>query len=348
MRVGFDVSALVRPFPPGIVRVVGELLGALERRRQIEVVRLAPEAGETLRAFRGRSLPRLVNELGLAGLHSSTSAFPWRAGGKRVQTIHELPWRHGCRENAGPSHRLWATLGPLAADRVVVPSQHVASDLARRLLPGRARIRVVPWGVGAPFQGAPPPNVVDEVVLERLRLSGDPIALCVGAVRAKKELASVLRGVAELRAMDRGVLQVVVTGPETPDLRRDLGLASQLGLGRFVLTVGSVSDDELASLLRLASVVPVLSSSEGFALPVLEALACGTPVLVPAASAQSEIAGEAGIVVDPCSESSVAEGLIRALAERERLRSALTERARAFTWDATADKVEALWKELVP
>jgi len=90
----------------------------------------------------------------------------------------------------------------------------------------------------------------------------------------------------------------------------------------------------------------VLSRSEGFALPVLEAMACGTPVLVAENSAQAEVAGDLGIAVDPDDPRSVADGFERAFAERESLRCRLSARAREFDWDRSAASVEALSEEI--
>jgi glycosyltransferase involved in cell wall biosynthesis len=346
MRIGLDVSPLARPHPPGVVRAVAGLARALEERGRLEIVRLAPEAGESLRSWRHKKLARLARELRLDGLHSTVSAFPLGAACPRVQTVHELPWRHGVRENAGVRHRLWVALGPLAAERVLCPSEHVARDVRRRILPGAARVRVVPWGCGAPFAPDTPLDEVDELRLVRYRLGEDPIALCVGAVRAKKNLAALLHGLAELVKRRGPRYQIVVTGPDTPDLRRDLGLAARLGLNRYVSTPGPIEETDLPALLRLSTVVPVLSRSEGFAFPVLEAMACGTPVIVPRHSAQSELAGPAGIEVEASDPSAVAEALARAHAERHALRAALLERAAQFTWERTAERVEALWKEI--
>lgn len=343
-RIGFDVSPLVVAHPPGVVRATDGLVRALEARDDVEVVRLKPEGD--LRAWRHRRLPELVRELGLAGIHSPVSSFPRRGPGARVQTVHELPWKHGVRENAGWKHRALAAFGPLRADAVICPSEHVARDLRGTALGGRAKIHVVPWGVSAAFADEPPLGVVDEIVLGRYRLGQDPLALCLGAVRAKKNLAAVLRGLAELVARKGARVQIVVTGDDTPDLRRDLGLVSQLGLARFVSTPGRIAEEHLPSLLRLASVVPVLARSEGFAFPVLEALACGTPVLVPHNSAQSELAGSAGIVVDPDAASSVADGFVRALAERESQRAERVARAAEFTWPRCAERVAAIWKAI--
>ena len=345
-RVGFDCSPLVVPHSRGLARVTRALVEALERRGRIEVVRLTPEKGVPLRAWRQRELPRAVERLQLAGLHSPLSAFALRGPGQRVQTVHELPWRHGVRENADLRHRLWASLATWRAATVVCPSEHVARDLARTALAAHGRVRVIPWGVAAVFADEPAPLVVDEVVLARYRLGDEPFVLAPGAVRPKKNLAALLHGLAEHARRGARPLRALVTGGDTPQLRTDLGLAARLGLGRRVVVLDEVAEEDWPSLLRLATAVAVLSHSEGFGLPVLEALASGTPALVPPDSAQAEVAGTAGIVVDPARPEAVADGLARAVAEREARRAAGVGRARVFTWDATAEKVEALWQEL--
>jgi glycosyltransferase involved in cell wall biosynthesis len=346
VRIGLDVSTLSRPHPRGVARVTAGLAEALERRGVLETVRLEPEPGIDLRRWRALELPRIAEERKLDGIHSCVSAFAFRGRGARVQTIHELPWKHGAREGADLRHRAWAAFGPMIADAVCTGTEFVARDLRRRLLPGRSKIRVCPWGIGEPFAEEPPPGVVDEVVLGRYRLPQGPFALALGAVRPKKNLAAFVEGMAELLKRGRRDLQLVVTGGDTPQLRRDLGLVSRLGLARFVTTIDEIAEADLPSVLRLASVVPVLSKSEGFGLPVLEALACATPVVVPRASAQSEVAGSAGIEVDPADASSVADGIARALAEREERRSSLAERAKSFTWDRCAERVESIWREI--
>ena len=299
-----------------------------------------------LRTWRHRRLPELVRELKLDGIHSPVSAFALRGPGQRVQTVHELPWKHGERENADLAHRFWASVGPLRAGAVLCPSETTARDLARRVLPGKSRIHVCPWGIGPPFQDEPPPGEVDEVVLARYRLGEDPLLLCLGAVRPKKNLAAVLHGLAELRGRKGARIQLVVSGEDTAQLRRDLGLVSRLGLSAHVSTPGPIEEAHLPALLRLSSVVAVLSRSEGFSFPVLEAMACGTPVLVPQNSAQAELAGELAVRVDPEDPASVADGIERALREREELRYQLSERAGHFSWERCAEQVEIVWRSL--
>jgi len=345
MRVGFDTSPLVRPFPLGIVRLVRSLVEALEARGRIEVVRLEPQPKEKLSRWR-RRLRRRAEEEQLLGIHSFLSAFPRGGHGRRVQTIHELPWRHGCTENADWKHKAWAACGPLFADRVVTATESTARDIRKRLLPGAQKVRVIPWGVGEEFCEEPPAGVVDEVLLGKYRIPEGPFLLAPGAVRAKKRLALVVQGLAKLHASGGPKANLIVTGDHTVDLRSDLGLVQKLGLSRYISTPGVIPEEDWPGMLRLASGVCVLSASEGFALPVLEALGCGTPVVVPTESVQAEVAGADAILVDAQDADSVARGMRRAIEEREALRYVLPDRAREFPWARTAEGVEALWKEL--
>jgi len=346
MRVGFDCAPLTHPHSLGVARVTTELLAALERRGVLTVVRLTPPKRAALGAWRARELPVRVARERLVGLHAFTSGYAWRGPGARVSTVHELPWRHGVQENAGWRHRLWASLGVARATRVVVPSLHVARDLARSPFVAQKKLCVVPWGVEARFAPESPAGEVDERVLARYRLGEEPFVLAPGATRAKKNLPALLHGLAERRRRQQEPLRVVVTGAETPALRTALGLASKLGLARWVTTLDEVAEEDLPALYRLARAVPVLSFSEGFGLPVLEALACGTPVVVPHASAQAEVAGPAGLVVASESPGEVAAALERALRERAALRALGLARARELTWDAAAERLEALWSAL--
>ena len=339
MRVGFDITPLVRPFPPGVVRAVRGTLDALEARGNLEVVRLEIPGR---RILGGGAAPP-----GLAGLHSFTSAFPWRFRGPRVQTIHEAPWRHGVAENAGLAHRAWAFLGPLLADRVLCPTAHVRDNLAIPRWRGGDRLRVVPWGVGPPFGPAALPGDGDaEVVAACAPGVVEPFVLALGATRPKKGLLSLLEGIDARRLRGESVPALLVTGPPTPELERVQKFAKARRLAERFHHVERLPEEALPCVLRRAAAVAVLSRSEGFGFPALEALACGTPALVRPASAPAEVAGEAGIIVDPEVPDSVAAGIGRALDEGESRRAAGVARAAVYSWDATAERIEAVWGEL--
>jgi glycosyltransferase involved in cell wall biosynthesis len=85
---------------------------------------------------------------------------------------------------------------------------------------------------------------------------------------------------------------------------------------------------------------------EGFGLPVLEAMACGTPVVTSRGGATEEVAGSAAVLVDPTDPAAIAQGIEEATRRRGELVAAGRERAAAFTWARSADLVEALWREL--
>lgn len=338
MHVGLDCTPLGSPHPMGITRLTSALAGALEQVDGIQVSRLTPPPG--LRAGRRRAFLRGESKrLDLSGIHSFLSSFPLGGRGWRTQTVHELPWKHGVTENAGLGHRLWA--GPLGrfASATIVGTEATARDLGRPA-------RVVGWGVTEEFVPDPPRGEVDEVLLGLYRLPERPLVLCPGAVRAKKNLAAVLEGVAALHERTAHRVQVVITGPDTNDLRRDLGRAQKLGLARFVSTPGVVPEEHLPALYRLASATAVLSACEGFGLPALESTACGTPVITPRGSAQSEAAGPRAFLCEPSEPATVAAALEQAIEQREDLRWELPGTVEDRTWNRTARELVALWETL--
>ena len=110
--------------------------------------------------------------------------------------------------------------------------------------------------------------------------------------------------------------------------------------------MGRVDDDELAALYRGARCLVFPSLYEGFGLPVLEAMACGTPVVTSRGGATEEVAGGAAVLVDPADARSIAAGIDEASTRRDELRRLGIARAGEFTWGRSADVVEALWREL--
>ena len=105
---------------------------------------------------------------------------------------------------------------------------------------------------------------------------------------------------------------------------------------------GYVTQDELAELYRGAACLVQPSHYEGFGLPVLEAMACGTPVVALDEPALREVAGDGAVLVD---EEHLADGVRRAIAERDRLVAAGFERVKAFSWRATAERTLAVYRE---
>ncbi|MCE9596049.1 MAG: glycosyltransferase [Planctomycetes bacterium] len=337
MRIAFDVSPLARPHPRGVARAARGAVEALERRGVLDIVRLAPNDGEDLRAWRHGELARRAEAAGCEGLHSFVSALPLAARLPRVQTVHELPWRHGVAENADLGHRAWVHVGGLVARAVATPSEFVARELRAELVAGASKVNVVPWGVGAPF-GVERDEARERELVRSFELDDAPLVLAPGATRSKKNLGAAIRGLAALGVRAR----LVVTGERTESLASDLELARSLGVD--VVATGELDDCDLVSLHHRAHCVVVLSRSEGFAFPVLEALACGLAVVVARDDAAAELAGADGIVADADRPDEVARALAAALASERRHEP--RGRALELTWDRCAERIETLWRGL--
>jgi len=321
MRVGIDVSPLVQT-RAGTARHVRGLVGALGGRPGLDLELLSfGGPGRVSSVARDAAwypvgLPQRARGLDL--LHCTTFRGPARSGVPTVLTVHDLAILR--TPEAFPRwHRLYGSSGLRrvlrAADAVVAVSQFTRDELGALTDVAPERVRVVPNGVDAVF-------AADGVAAE-----GDYV-LAVATLEPRKNLgrtveAARLAGV-ELRVVGaRGWGDVEVEG-----------------------WVGELPDAELAALYRGARCVVYASLYEGFGLPVLEAMACGTPVVTSLGTAMEEVAGGAAVLVDPQDATAIASGIEEAATRRDEVVPAGLARAAEFTWGASADAVEALWREL--
>ncbi len=160
-------------------------------------------------------------------------------------------------------------------------------------------------------------------------------------------------------AADGDYVLAVATLEPRKNLRRIADAASRVGAELRVVGargwggvetpgwVGEVSDGELAALYRGARAFVFPSLYEGFGIPVLEAMACGAPVVTSRGGATEEVAGGAAVLVDPLDVEAIAAGIEEATSRRDELRPLGLERARTYSWSSVADRVERVWRELV-
>ena len=337
VTVGLDLAPLVWLHSAGLRRLAAETrdaLGAAADSR-IAVIPLVPPADTSPREWRWRLLPRRTRELGLAGVHSFTSGFAVLGPGWRTNTLHELPWLQGEAENSGPAHRLWAHHGWRRAARTVTASALTLAQLAQRSPRAARSTRFVPWGVGEAFFHAR----ADRGLLDALDLQPGYL-LVPGGHRPKKRLGEVLRAAAQLG----GSPTVVASGP--PSAHLEASHRSARALGVRLVTPGDWPEEHWPGLVAASGAVLTLARSEGFCLPVLEALAAGVVPVTAAEGQAKELAGPHGECADPQAPTALAAAFERALGTPADRRELGREHARLYPWSRTARGLADLWSEL--
>jgi len=292
----------------------------------VEPVELGTRAQELRMAF---SLPRLLRRLEAALCHTQY-ALPLRAPCPCVVTVHDLSFAREPGLMGLKDRLVFRRVVPHAvrrAARVFTVSERTKLDLVQLHGVPTDRIVITPNGVDPAFR---PAQSTAGIPSDTLSLGS--YALSVGAIQKRKNQ------LAALEAARAAGLPLVVAGPE-----KDAALAAELRR-RGARVEGYVETAKLAELYRGAACLIQSSRYEGFGLPVLEAMASGTPVVAVREPALEEVAGDAAVFVD---EHDLPEGIRRALEERGRLVAGGLERARAFSWRAAAERTLAVYKEIL-
>lgn len=219
------------------------------------------------------------------------------------------------------------------AERVVTCSSVSRDRIAERYGVGLDRIDVAPYGVDSATFRPDGPTAVRAV----LDAGGDarPYVLFVGAVLPRKNLPLLRDAMIEVPTHQ---LVLVASPCLDPDSAALVAAAVEPIDGRPVANLHGIDDGGLAALMRGADVLCLPSLSEGFGLPVIEAMACGTPVVVSDRGSLPEVTGDGGVIVAPTREGIVA-GVREALARRSVLSGKALWRARQFTWRRTAEAI---------
>lgn len=285
----------------------------------IQAVELATRTQELRMAL---MLPRLLRRLG-AALGHFQHALPLLLPCPAIVTIHDLSFERDPSLMGRKDRLVFKRVVPRAARkaaRVLTVSERTRRDLRELYGIPDEKIVVTPNGVDPVF--TPSTKV----------LQGHDYVLLVGAVQERKN------PLAALAAAESAGLPLIVAGPA-----KDEALAGELER-RGARIAGYVAEDELVELYRGAACLIQPSRFEGFGLPVLEAMACGTPVVAVPEPALREVAGDAAVWAE---EHELGDGIRRAVAERERLVAAGLERARLFSWAETARRTLEVYREVL-
>ena len=335
-------SVLVRPrFPNRLQRIFGSRPGrALDRyvNRYLEYPRAAAR-------ITGFDLFHIVDQ---TYAHVATRLPAKRA----VVTCHDLDFADpppGTRQ-AWLVRRTGAMTLPglRAAARVICDSDAIRSEILRRGIVEPQRLTVVPLGVEEDFRPDGPPALTSEAEALLARIgSGGPMILHVGAMVPRKRIDLLLRAFARIGREIPGATLVRVGGPLSPAMT---ALAERLGITPAIVGMPFLSRAELAAVYRRADVFLLCSETEGFGLPVLEAMASGVPVVARELAAVREVAGDAIRHVpgeDPEAFAAAVVALLRDGNQRARMRQRGLDRAAMFRWSRTAEMTARVYEDVL-
>lgn len=322
MRIAVDTTPL-RLTAAGTARYLTNLLVRIEPGHDVRRVAFGGAGKASVLARELGWYPFALGRLdGVDVLHCPTYYGPLRPRVPLVVTVLDLSvWRF---PELFP--RWTRTAAPRLAPRVLRAAQRILaiSEFTKREL-------VEVLGVPEEKVAAVPLAVEPELFRPDGPAAEGEYVLAVGTLEPRKNLARLAEATRRL-------------GVEL----RVVGAAGWGGVGAGgdgVRWLGRVGDDELARLYRGAAVLAYPSLYEGFGFPILEAMACGAPVVTSRGGSTEEVAGEAAVLVDPLDTAAIAAGIDEARSRREELRARGLARAAAFSWDETARRTVEVYRE---
>lgn len=365
LRVGIDVRCLQEGELRGFARYTLELVSALARRPALDLVGLSDGAVAfalpvpTVRFAGGREVLREQVALPLTArrerldvlLAPANRGLPWAAPCATALTLHDaVEWDADLvappRGRSRTRFAYSSVVSLAAADVIITVSRASAERIGERLRIAPGRLRVVHEAAPDRFARAPDPGAVEDLCA---RLGIQPgYVLYLGGFERKKDVPTLLRAVAHLVRTGTAVTLVLAGAASAPrsELER---LAADLQIERSVRWVGFVPDGDLPALYRGARCFAFPATAEGFGLPVVEAMACGTPVVAAGAAALVEVVAGGGVLFDPGDDAALAAALQAVCTDAGRGRD-LSDRARrraaAFSWDLTAEATEGVLREV--
>lgn len=360
MRIGIDASFIGTKKPTGLAVYTWNIVNELARLHDDIILWTSDDFGFNIPSDRVRKvmqfwsflgeqrfmirpfwmelvLPHLVRKEKVDVLFSTVPGGVSRCTVPHVITVHDIipltyPIDHPRSVQWNFKHRLPVFLNKAAA--VIADSQYTKQDIIDNYGLADSHIRVVPLGYDSTnFFPVSEPHI-----LEKYGLSSGEYIATVGNATFRKNHETLIEALGKVR--DRVPQRLVFTGPVNG--KQELRLrtvARRCGVEDRVVFPGYVPYGDLAALYSGAALFAYISLYEGFGLPVLEAMACGTPVIASSTTSIPEVAGNAAVLVDPGDSESVAAAIIAVISDSHRrvsMGNAGLERVRLYSWEQTA------------
>lgn len=284
-------------------------------------------------------------------LHTPHVSLQVDAGILNITTLHDLiPWLVPASMPSSLKRRVYLELSRHASRKaaaIVTGSNRASEDLQRVLRIPAQKVHVIYHGVDEVFRPMTRSAVNDVLHLYHL---DKPYLLFCGANKPHKNMERLVQAWAALPAAIRDANRLVLLGASDDRYPTASQLTARYGVGSSVVSLGPCPEEHMPAIYNGALGLVMPSLSEGFGLPVLEAMACAAPVACSAGTALEEVVGDAGLLFNPLDVSSISQAVERLLTDsalRGRLRCAGLLRAQKFTWDAAAESTMALYQSVL-
>lgn len=365
MRIGFD-ARMAHYSTAGIRRYIYGLLGGLmcadrENRYTVFQSRKDRNIPQQPSNFRTRflwtpchnrweqlALPVELSFTRLDVFHSPDFIPPFRRRCRSVITVHDLAFLHYPEFLTEDARRYYGQIhvAVKSADAIIAVSQNTRKDLVEMVNAPPGKVHVVYEAPSALYR---PLDQNAGGMPGSIHALPQPFLLFVGTLEPRKNLPALLRAMVKIKAErgDRTPL-LVIAGKKGWLYQETLDLITTLGLSKNTFLFGPASPEELLWLYHLAEMMILPSVYEGFGLPVIEAMACGTPVVCSRVSSLPEVAGDAAVLVEPQDTDALASAICRVLddtALRVGMRKAGLDQAARFDWLSTARDTVAVYRE---
>lgn len=357
MKIGIEAERANLPNPTGVEHYASELIANLanldSKNEYILYFRTTPlEKFKNLPAnFLSRLIPfpkfwtqtRLAWELLLHRVDVfmlPIQALPFIHPKKSVIVVHDIAYEYF--PEAFPTFMLFylkltTRFGVRAARKIIAVSQSTKNDIVKTYGVSPDKITVVHLGVDPQFV----PQGYDraQAVLDKFGLTYKKYILFCGTMQPRKNIVRLVDAYIKLRNESHIEEKLVIAGGRGWLFEPTLKKIETAGLSDSIKLLGYVDHADLPALYAGAELLTLPAIYEGFGLPPLEAMSCGTPVVVSNVSSLPEVVGDAGVLVDPASVDSIADGLRKVLGDKslqEEMSRKGIDRAREFTWQKTA------------
>ncbi|WP_375443413.1 glycosyltransferase family 4 protein [uncultured Fibrella sp.] len=369
MIIGLEAQRLLRPHKHGMDIVALETIRALVAHREHEFVvfvkpdtdraclpiadnmRVVELEGGPYPVWEQWALPRAVRQAGVDLLHCTANTAPLRASVPVVLTLHDIIFLEKAivggtaYQRFGNVYRRWNVPRVVkTADLILTVSHYERQRIIEHLHIAPERVITVHNAVSSKFSLiADAAQLAD--VRAQFKLPGE-FMFFLGNADPKKNVPNVLRALLLLKQRGQLTLPLVMANVSAEYVDKVLEETGTTALKPDILLCGYIPNPLLPTVYNLATVFLCPSLRESFGLPILEAMACGTPVLTASTSAMPEVAGEAALLADPASPEEMAGQLARLLTDtdlRADLRQRGLDRAALFSWANTAKQLLTIY-----